>query len=45
MKKRIVVVCPGRGSYTGENLGYLKKYAIRYGDFINHVETWLMKSP
>lgn len=23
-KKRIVVVCPGRGSYTKDNLGYLK---------------------
>jgi [acyl-carrier-protein] S-malonyltransferase len=23
-KKRIVVVCPGRGSYTKENLGYLR---------------------
>ena len=23
-KKRIVVICPGRGSYTKENLGYLQ---------------------
>lgn len=26
MKKRIVVVCPGRGSYTSETLGYFKNY-------------------
>ena len=26
MKKKIVVVCPGRGSYTKENLNYLSKF-------------------
>ena len=30
MKKRILVVCPGRGSYTKNELGYLSKRA----DFI-----------
>lgn len=25
MKKRVVVVCPGRGTYTKETLGYLKR--------------------
>lgn len=26
MKEKIVVICPGRGSYTKETLGYLQKY-------------------
>ena len=25
-KKRVVVVCPGRGTYTRETSGYLDKY-------------------
>ena len=25
-KKRVIVVCPGRGSYTRETSGYLAKY-------------------
>ena len=25
-KERVVVICPGRGTYTKETLGYLKKY-------------------
>ncbi len=33
-KKRIVVVCPGRGSYTSETLGYLKKYKPKYSEFL-----------
>ena len=32
-KKRLVVVCPGRGSYTKETLGYLKN-ASHVRDFI-----------
>lgn len=34
MKKRVVIICPGRGSYTKETLGYLKKYQNRFTDFI-----------
>lgn len=26
-KERVVVICPGRGTYTKETLGYLKKYS------------------
>lgn len=33
-KKRIVVVCPGRGSYTAETLGYLKKHKKPQHDFL-----------
>lgn len=36
MKKRAVVVCPGRGTYTKETLGYLKQ--------ANHMEGFLQKA-
>ncbi len=38
MKKRVVVVCPGRGSYTKETLGYLKKYDSKFPDFISQLD-------
>lgn len=34
-KERIVVIAPGRGTYTKETLGYLKKYRPQYNDFFN----------
>jgi acyl transferase domain-containing protein len=37
-KKRIVVVCPGRGSYTKETLGYLKQYGSHVKDFIVDID-------
>lgn len=33
-KKRAVVICPGRGSYTKETLGYLKRYGGPVRDFL-----------
>lgn len=38
-KKRIVVICPGRGSYTKETLGYLKKYQSQFPDFISLMDS------
>lgn len=38
MKKRVVVICPGRGSYTKETLGYLNKYKNKYSDFISMLD-------
>lgn len=38
MKKRIVVVCPGRGSYTKETLGFLRQYGSHVRDFINDID-------
>jgi acyl transferase domain-containing protein len=38
MKKRAVVICPGRGTYTKETLGYLKQYAAHVGDFLNDID-------
>jgi [acyl-carrier-protein] S-malonyltransferase len=38
MKKRAVVICPGRGTYTKETLGYLKQYGAPIGDFIDDID-------
>ena len=39
-KERVVVICPGRGTYTKESLGYLKKYKtnITIQNFINTLD-------
>ena len=37
-KKRIVVICPGRGSYTRETSGYLKNYGTPAKDQINFMD-------
>lgn len=37
-KKRIVVVCPGRGSYTKENLGYLRQPSPQMQPFIQDID-------
>ncbi|MGE3681721.1 MAG: ACP S-malonyltransferase [Bdellovibrionales bacterium] len=38
MKKRIVVICPGRGSYTKETLGYLRQYGAAVRDFLDDMD-------
>ncbi len=38
MKKRIVVICPGRGSYTKETLNYLGQNARHVRDFIKDLD-------
>ncbi len=40
MKKRIVVICPGRGSYTREELNYLAKYRSAYAEEIANLDRW-----
>ncbi|MBL52043.1 MAG: acyl carrier protein [Candidatus Marinimicrobia bacterium] len=37
-KQRIVVVCPGRGTYTRETIGYLKTYGESAKDQINWID-------
>ena len=37
-KKRVIVVCPGRGSYTRETSGYLAKYGKFRKDEINWMD-------
>jgi acyl transferase domain-containing protein len=38
MKKRAVVVCPGRGTYTKETLGYLRSYGGPVFDFLRDID-------
>jgi [acyl-carrier-protein] S-malonyltransferase len=38
MKKRAVVICPGRGSYTKENLGYMRKFGSHVQDFLKDID-------
>jgi acyl transferase domain-containing protein len=38
MKERVVVVCPGRGTYTKESLGYLKAPSKKYPGFISAID-------
>lgn len=38
MKKRIVVICPGRGSYTKDNLKYLSQFGGHVGGFITDID-------
>jgi len=38
MKQRVVVVCPGRGSYTKETLGYLKQHGRHIDNFIKDLD-------
>jgi [acyl-carrier-protein] S-malonyltransferase len=38
MKKRIVVICPGRGSYTKETLGHLEQNGGHVTNFIQDID-------
>lgn len=38
MKKRALVVCPGRGSYTKQNLGYLKDPHGQFQNFLDDID-------
>lgn len=38
MRKRVVVICPGRGTYTKETLGYLKQYGGPINDFLSDID-------
>lgn len=38
MKKRALVICPGRGSYTKQNLGYLSKPKNLFHDFLQDID-------
>lgn len=37
-KNRLAIICPGRGSYTKETLGYLNKYRPRINEFIEDLD-------
>ena len=38
MKKRALVVCPGRGTYTKETLGYLRQNGAHVADFLSDID-------
>ena len=38
MKKRVVVICPGRGTYTKETLGYIRQHGAFTQDFIRDID-------
>jgi len=37
-KNRLAIICPGRGSYTKETLGYLTKYRPRINEFVDDLD-------
>ena len=39
-KKRAIVVCPGRGSYNKEELGYLAKYHANKTSLLDDIDTY-----
>ena len=43
-RKRIVIICPGRGSYTRETQGYLNKYKEPHIDKINYMDKQRLKA-
>ncbi len=43
MKKSAVVICPGRGTYNREELGYLKRYHDDKADFIQLMDDYRQK--
>ena len=38
MKQRVVVICPGRGSYNAEELGYLNKYRNSFDRYLDEID-------
>ncbi|MDA9951486.1 hypothetical protein N9D31_02810 [Oligoflexaceae bacterium] len=39
-KKRVIVVCPGRGSYNQEQLGYLNQHAGNQKEIVEQFDAW-----
>ena len=37
-KERVIVVAPGRGSYTANELNYFGRYGTNYTDFLNEID-------
>ncbi len=43
MKQKALIICPGRGTYNKEELGYLKRYHADKQDFIGAVDGYRAK--
>jgi [acyl-carrier-protein] S-malonyltransferase len=39
-RERVVVICPGRGSFNREELGYLKKYSSTFAPQLKQLDSW-----
>lgn len=42
-REKVVVVCPGRGTYTKSELGYLKKYRPAIDPYVHAIDEYLRK--
>ena len=40
MKEKLLVICPGRGTYNASELGYLKRYHALRSDFVAGLDTY-----
>ncbi|MGC1469176.1 MAG: ACP S-malonyltransferase, partial [Sphingorhabdus sp.] len=40
MKEKILVICPGRGTYNATELGYLKRYHAGGGDPVARLDAY-----
>lgn len=40
MKQKALVICPGRGTYNKDDLGYLHRYHANKSDFINEIDNY-----
>ena len=40
MKEKLLVICPGRGTYNATELGYLKRYHQDSGDMVAQLDTY-----
>jgi acyl transferase domain-containing protein len=40
MKEKVLVVCPGRGTYTAAELGYLKRFRPRLDDLLGTIDRY-----
>ena len=41
-KSKVIVICPGRGSYTRESIGFINKYGSNVINKITQFETLLL---
>ncbi|MCB0390581.1 MAG: hypothetical protein KDD58_04795 [Bdellovibrionales bacterium] len=44
MKKRVLVVAPGRGTYTKDTLNYLSKFPTQTTQFVKQLDEWKKQS-
>ena len=40
MKEKLLVICPGRGTYNATELGYLKRYHASHGGLVARLDMY-----